>query len=100
MDITMKARIQRTNTSILPAHNTVAFPGRVKQVEAQSLACSDEAAHVERVKMLQAQVEAGTYIVDSQTLARKMQILPVMRPLPDNEKHNTLLITDQDELHE
>ena len=75
----MKPRIQRTDASILLAH---AYPGRMKQVEthtgnmarvkAELQASSYAAARIARIEMLKAQVDAGTYIVDSRAIAQKI----------------------------
>jgi anti-sigma28 factor (negative regulator of flagellin synthesis) len=75
----MKARIQRTDASILLTH---ADPDRMKQirvrvgsiarVKAQLLVRSDVTARIVRTKILKAQVDAGRYIVDSRAIAQKL----------------------------
>ncbi len=75
----MKARIQRTDASILLTHT---YPDQMKQLEAcasnmarakaQLLAHSDATARIARIKMLKEQVDAGRYIIDSRSIAQKM----------------------------
>jgi hypothetical protein len=102
MDYAMKARIQGTDTSILLTH---AYPGRMKQIDvransiarvkAQLLACYAVYARITCVNMLKVQVDAGKYIVDSQTIARKIRLSPVMRDLPEYEIDDTSLPTQE-----
>jgi len=103
----MKARIQRTDASILLAH---AYPDRMKQlaaragnmtrVKAQLLAHSEAAARVAWIKMLKAQVDAGTYIVDSRAIAHKLQLSPIMFYLTEYEKNDIVLLTPENESQE
>jgi flagellar biosynthesis anti-sigma factor FlgM len=75
----MKTHIQRTDASVLLSH---AYPGQMEQIEApagnvargkaQLQLSSDDAVRIARVELLKAQVNAGTYIVDSQAVAQKM----------------------------
>jgi hypothetical protein len=109
MDMNMKARIQHTDASILLAHDIAAYPDRVKQTEARAdtiarlkarlLARSDDAARIMRVKVLKAQVDAGTYIVDSRAMAKKIQFLPVICDMPEREKDDISPAIQEDEPH-
>jgi hypothetical protein len=99
----MKARIQRADASILLAH---AYPDQMKQiaapagsmtrVKAQLLARSEAAARIAWIRMLKAQVDAGTYIVDSRAIAHKMQSLHIMLPIMEYEKNDISLLTQED----
>jgi Anti-sigma-28 factor, FlgM len=103
----MKARIQRTDASILLAH---AYPDQVKQiaarlgrmtrVRAQLLARSDAAARMDRIEMLKSQVDAGTYIVDSRAIAYNIQNLRIMLPITECEKHDVSPLTQEYEPQE
>jgi len=102
-----KARIQGADASVLLAH---ASPDRMKQIEVcadsiarvkvQLLTCYAVYARIAWIKMLKAQVDAGKYIVDSQTIAKKIQISPFMRALLEYEKENGSLLTGGDETQE
>jgi hypothetical protein len=113
IDMNIKARMQRADAAILLAHDMAVYPGRVKQIEAcndsagdvkaQFLAYSDTAVRIARIKMLKAQVEAGTYIVNSRALAQKMQSLPVICALSEgkeNDSTGSVPIPQGDEPHE
>ena len=103
----MKARIQHTDASILLAH---AYPDQMKQiaarvgsmtkVRARLLARSDAAARIARIKMLKAQVDAGTYIVNSRAIAYNLQNLCIMLPIKECEKNDVSLLTQEDEPQE
>ncbi len=103
----MKARLQRADASILLAH---AYPDQMKQiatrtgsmtrVKAQLLVRSGAAARIAWIKMLKAQVDAGTYIVDSRAIAYKIQKLHVMLPITEYEKNDVSLLKQEDESQE
>jgi anti-sigma28 factor (negative regulator of flagellin synthesis) len=77
--IAMKTHMRRTAASVLLSH---AYPSPMKQIEApagsvarvktQLQISSDGAIRIARIEMLKAQVDAGTYITDSQAIAQKM----------------------------
>lgn len=48
----------------------------IAQLEAQVMARSDGEDRIARVEMLKLQIEAGTYSLDSNTLAQTMQEIP------------------------
>jgi hypothetical protein len=97
----MKARIQLTDASILLAH---AHPDYTKQGEgcatltirttARSLARSDYAARIARIKMLKAQVDAGTYMIDSRAIAQQMQCSSVICDTSECETHDVFSLED------
>jgi anti-sigma28 factor (negative regulator of flagellin synthesis) len=103
----MKARMQRTDASILLAH---ACPGRMEQrdvraddiarVKVQIAACYASFARYTWIKMLKAQVDAGRYIVDSRAIAEKMHSLPAVRALLKYEINDISLSIQEDEPQE
>jgi len=82
----MKPRIQRTDALISLAHDIA--PGRVQEIDARASGIvrgevqlptrSDTVDRIAWVKMLKAQVDAGTYIIDSRAIVQKMIILPTL----------------------
>ncbi len=73
----MKARIQRTDASILLIHtypDQIACASNRARAKAQLLAHSDATARIARIKMLKEQVDAGRYIIDSRAIAQKMHL--------------------------
>jgi anti-sigma28 factor (negative regulator of flagellin synthesis) len=100
----MKARTQGTDASILLAH---VYSGRMEQIEthahsiakvkAQLLAYSDAVARIAWIKMLKAQIDAGTYIVNSRSIAQKIQFSPAMGTMLEFETNNMWLATWEDE---
>jgi hypothetical protein len=103
----MKARIQRTDASILLAH---ACPGRMEQIDVradgiarvkvQLAALYASFARYTWVKMLKAQVDAGRYIADSRAIAKKVQSSPAMRTLLEYEINDISLSIQEDEPQE
>jgi hypothetical protein len=103
----MKARLQCTDASILLAHaypdqmqQIAACAGSMTRVKAQLLARSGAAVRSAWIKMLKAQVDAGTYIVDSRAIAYNMQNLHIMLPITEYEKNDVLILTQEDESQE
>ena len=60
----------------------------VAHLEAQLMAYCDEEARAALVQTLKAQVDSGSYAIDSTTLAQKMQDLFGTRPAPEVEGEN------------
>ncbi len=50
----------------------------IAYLKAQLIARSDGEARIARVEMLKAQIEAGSYSVDAEALARKMLTMPAV----------------------
>ncbi len=58
----------------------------VANLEARLMACCDEEARAAFVQMLKAQVDSGSYHIDSTILAQKMQDLFMTHPTPEFEE--------------
>ena len=62
----------------------------VAHLEAQLMVCCDEEARAALVQTLKAQVDSGSYHIDSTILAQKMQDLFRAHPAPEFEENNEM----------
>jgi hypothetical protein len=67
------------------------------KVKVELLARSEVAVRIARVKMLKAQVDAGTYFVDSRAVAHKVQVSHMLLSITEYEKDDISLPTQEDE---
>ena len=99
--MTMKVRRQPPTASILLARAALAYPGQVKQIEAETdplvrakaqLQAVQRAdlARLARIARIKAEVDAGTYTINSEALAQTLLAQPIMQEIIECPIHPDL----------